>query len=137
MNYLIKPEDMSDEAKKELRSQAVKSCVESLGNNGEVFLGVVNRTGGIDIPWRGTTVLPLVGTYEPEQNLLVTLDTTTPGIATVVKIELPTLQQLKDIKDETAEDWQRFTHIFNLSNMRLRVLMLKALDRLMRNEKEY
>jgi hypothetical protein len=133
MNHLIKPVDMSAEAKKKLRSQAVKSCVKSTGNKGGVFLGVVNRTGGIDIPWLGTTVV-VKHEYEPLQNLLVTL---APGFNTVVKIDLPTLQQLKDIKDETAEDWQRFTQIFTSSNMRLRVLMLKALDRLMRNEEEY
>jgi len=93
-----------------------------------VFLGVANRRGEIDIPWRGTVIArrPELN-YEPGQNFFITI---VNGCAE--KVELPTLQEIKQAKDETANDWARFHQIFLQSNLGRRVLMLRALDEAIR-----
>jgi len=94
----------------------------------QVFLGVVDRNKGIDIPWRGTNVT-VEHSYEPEQNLLVTLEINDNTIcAEVVSVELPTLLQLKQMKDELSADWARFDSIFQTASLAQKVLMLKALN---------
>ncbi len=106
----------------------------------QTFLGVVERDGGIYIPWRGTNVY--YGTnasngeiYELGQNLIVTLEIDENTIcAHVVKVELPTLEQLKKIKDELSTDWNRFELIFNSGTLGQRVTMLWALDQALKNK---
>ena len=100
----------------------------------DTFLGVVERDSSIFIPWRGTHVYP-VHDFEPGQNLLVELDITA-GLGRSVKAELPTLEQLKQMKDELSSDWCRFTEIFNKASMLQKVLMLRALDKAI-GAKEY
>jgi hypothetical protein len=87
----------------------------------DTFLGVVERNGSIYIPWRGTHVAT-DSEYEPGQNLLVTI---VDGRAT---IDLPTIVQLKQIRDELNADWERFTEIFRQVPMGRKVRMLQALD---------
>jgi|GEM_PF-5219416 len=95
---------------------------------GGVFLGVVDRDGSIDIPWRGT-YLRWKHNYDPGQNLLVTLETGDNTIyAKVIRVEMPTLEQLKDMKDELKADWDRFTSVFQNATMADQVRMLRALD---------
>lgn len=94
----------------------------------EVFLGVVELNGNIAIPWRGTHVFNKHG-YNPGQIVLVTLDDTDSGMRSVVKVEIPTLDQLKQMKDELKEDWSRFSKIFKQASMIHKVQMLRALDR--------
>lgn len=98
----------------------------------DMFLGIVEWDGSIFIPWRGTNVYPKHD-FEPGQNLLVELDITA-GLGQVVKVELPTLEQLKQMKDELSSDWSRFTEIFNKASVLQRVLMLHALDKEMRSQ---
>lgn len=93
----------------------------------DVFLGVVERDGNIYIPWRGTHVT-VEHNYEIGDNLLVTLDTTGNLSDKVIKVELPTLDQLKKIRDELANDWERFTDIFTQFPMWKKVEMLRSLD---------
>jgi len=102
----------------------------------EVFLGVVDKNGNIFIPWRGTHVY-VEHDYEADTNLLVTLDTE-HAFGQVAKVELPTLKQIKAMKEEFAFDWERFSSVFKHAPMRLQVLMLHALNRVMGFEtKEY
>lgn len=96
-----------------------------------IFLGVVARDGSIFIPWRGTNV-SLVHDFEPGQDLLVELDITA-GMGKVIKAELPTLEQLKKMKDELWSDWWRLAEIFRTAPMKRKVLMLQALDNAMRS----
>lgn len=96
----------------------------------DTFLGIVDRDGSIFIPWRGTHV-SLEHNFEPGQNLLVELNTTA-GLGRVVKAELPTLEKLKEMKEELSSDWHRFAEIFRTASMRQKVLMLRALDQAMR-----
>jgi len=97
------------------------------------FLGVVNRDGSIFIPWRGTNVT-LDHNFEVDQNLLVTLEINKAGTGKVLKAELPTLNQLKQMKEELFSDWYRFAEIFRTAPMRQKVLMLCALDKAMRRK---
>jgi len=99
----------------------------------DTFLGVVERNGSIFIPWRGTNV-SLKHNFEPCQNLLVDLEFNKTGTGSVVKAELPTLEHLKQMKDELSLDWDRFTQIFNRASMLQKVLMLCALDKEMRSQ---
>lgn len=93
-----------------------------------VFLGVVNRDKHIDIPWRGTTIY-IEPDYDIGQNLLVTLEIgDNTFCADSKKVELPTLEQLKKMKDELDGDWTRFTLLFKDASMRQKVLILKALE---------
>ena len=98
----------------------------------EVFLGVVNRNGNIDIPWRGTAIY-VPHSYEVGQNLLVTIDTEGSASGKVVKVDLPTLRQVKQMKDELASDWERFSLIFKSMPMGQQVTLLRALDISIRN----
>ncbi len=98
----------------------------------EVFLGAVDRDKNIYIPWRGTHVY-VEHNYDPGQNLLVTLEIGENTLcAEVVKVELPALKQLKQMKDELAADWARFSLMFEMSPMKDQVRMLRALDMLKR-----
>lgn len=93
------------------------------------FLGEVDRNGNIYIPWRGTHCY-VDHNYEIGQNLIVTLEIDDNTIcAHVVKVELPTLQQLKEMKDELSGDWWRFEQIFRNATMAQKTRMLKALDK--------
>lgn len=100
-------------------------------NKENTFLGVVDRDGSIFIPWRGTNVSR--ENFEPGQNLLVELKINQGGLGQVIKAELPTLEQLKQMKDELSADWDRFAQMFNGVSMLRKVLMLRALDRAMRD----
>ena len=102
------------------------------GKNNDTFLGVVDRNGSIFIPWRGTNV-SLEHNFEPGQNLLVELEIKA-GMGKVIKVELPTLEQLKQMKEELLLDWYRFAEIFRTAPMRQKVLMLHALGNEMRSQ---
>jgi hypothetical protein len=99
----------------------------------EVFLGVVDRDNTIYLPWRGTYMF-VEHNYEPGQNLLVTLEINENTVE-VVKVELPTIKQLKQIKDELDSDWHRCSLVFKMVSMKDKVRMLRALD-LVERQKE-
>lgn len=98
----------------------------------DTFLGVVNRDGSIFIPWRGTNV-SLEHNFAVGQNLLVKLEITKSGVGKVIKAEMPTLVQSLKMEDELWADWYRLAGIFRMAGMRQQVLMLRAMDKAMRN----
>lgn len=101
-------------------------------NKNDIFLGVVDRDGSIFIPWRGTHV-SLEHNFDVGQNLLVQAEENGPFVK-YVKAELPTLEQLKQMKDELWSDWYRLVEIFRTAPMLQKVLMLRALDKEMRSQ---
>lgn len=88
----------------------------------EIFLGVVERPGSVYIPWRGTNCSLPKGWKEnveyggsgsdrdklddPGQLLLVTLDINKAGNGKLVKVELPALWQIAQMKRETEADFK-------------------------------
>lgn len=98
----------------------------------DTFLGVVGRDGSIFIPWRGTNV-SIEHNFDPGQNLIVELEIKRGNIiGRVIKAELPTLNQLAQMKAELWSNWYRLVEIFRTAPMRQKVLMLRALDQAMR-----
>lgn len=93
------------------------------------FLGVVKRDRSIYMPWRGTNV-SIKHHFCMGQNLLVYFDRTDNYAE---KVELPTLEQLKEMKEELDSDWSRFAEIFDAAPAFQRVLLLRAMDRVMRS----
>jgi len=99
----------------------------------QVFLGIVDRDNSIFIPWRGTKI-STNHEHQAGQYLLVTLDVNDSGVGKVTKIDLPTLAQVKQIKEELNNDWYRMAKIFEQASMVKKVLMLKALDETIREQ---
>lgn len=93
----------------------------------DVYLGVVVRDGSIFIPWQ-CNIIYMRHNFEPGQNLLVYFEN-----GNVIKAELPTLEQLKQMKEELWSDWYRLAEIFRTASMSQKVLMLRSMDQAMRN----